>query len=243
MTGAISHVMGRRGTYAALAAELPQPRRRLSQHEHRQRRYKGLPPGHYDGTWSLNSEIAEVVEPLARQISDDARPSRFLRTTPTVTWLAEVVHELVPEAVGMVAEADARRRPVHLASDPGARRSAMTMLCDIAPRPALPEITEKMLADGSWAAALTAMAETVDSQLCDLLACSHPPGAPALRGQPSRSDLLARLLARTLDRAAMALQRRLDRDSNGNGHPAADTEYDCARVKLAALGIDTEETP
>lgn len=239
-----SGVMAKNRTHAALAAQRPQPRRRYSQADLRQRRRDGLSAGHYARTWSLAREIADVLDPLAQRIAEADRPGRFMRTAVSVPWLAEEVHELVHEVVGWVAERDARAKTAHLASEPGKRRAAITKLVDLAPRPALPEITDKMLAYGSWAAALTAMAETVDAAFSELLASSYAPDAAELRGQPSRSDLLARLLARTLDRAAMALERRLDRDgqTNHDGAPAV-TESDRARAELAALGIDTEETP
>lgn len=238
-----SGVLAKNRTWAARAAERTREPRRYNQTDHRDRRHKGLPPGHYDGTWSPAREIADVVGPLAQQIAADDRPSRFTRSTATVPELVEATHEFISDINGWVAEADARRRTAHLTSEPGARRAAITLLVDLAPRPALPEITNKMLADGSWAASLTAMAETVDRPFADLLSHSHPPGAPALRGQPSRSDHLARLLARTIDRAALALQRRLDRDDHAD-HPATPTNRsESSRAKLAALGIDTEETP
>lgn len=233
-----SHVIARRGTPAALAALRPQPPRRYSQAEHRDRRRVGLTVGQYGGDWSLAREIAEQVNPLAQRIADDARPSRFLRSTATVTWMAEEVHELVGDVVGWVAEADARRRTAHLANEPGKRRYAVTTLVDLAPRPALPHITEEDLATGTWAAALVAMAETVDAEFSTLLAQSHPPNAAALRGQPSRSDLLARLLSRTIDHAATALERRLNRDDYADHRQDHQNTDDRARAELAAMGID-----
>lgn len=233
-----SHVIGRRGIYAALAARRPQPPRRYSRAELRERRRVGLPAAHYDGTWSLAREIADVVEPLAQRIASDARPTRFMRSTATVPWLAEQVHELVGVVVGWVAETDARRRTAHLADEPGKRKYAVTTLVDLAPRPPLPEVTDKALADGSWAAALVAMAETVDAEFSTLLERSHPPDAAALRGQPSRSDLLAQLLARTIDHAATALERRFNRDEHADHSQDHQTADDRARADLAAMGID-----
>lgn len=234
----VSHVIARRGTYAALSALRPQPPRRYSQAEHRERRRTGLTVGQYGGTWSLAREIAEQCNPLAQRIADDARPSRFLRSTATVTWLAEEVHELVGVVVGWVAEADARRRTTHLADEPGKRRYAVTTLVDLAQRPVLPTITDEDLATGAWAAALVAIAETVDAEFSTLLAQSHPPNAAPLPGQPSRSELLARLLARTIDHAASALTRRLDRDDPADHRPTNQNPDDRARADLAAMGID-----
>lgn len=236
--GQLSHVIARRGTHAALAADRPKPPRRYSQAEHRERRRTGLPAAHYGGTWSLSREIAEQCNPLAERIANDARPSRFLRSTATVRWLAEEVHELVGDITGWVAERDARARTKHLADEPGKRRYAMTTLVDLAPRPALPDVTDDMLASGEWVATLVAMAETVDAEFSTLLAHSHPPNAAALRGQPSRSELLARLLSRTIDHAAMALTRRLDRDEHADNSQNRQSADDRARAELAAMGID-----
>jgi hypothetical protein len=145
------------------------------------------------------------------------------------------VHEATGTAVGWLAEIDARRRTEHLAGDPGKRRYAMTTLIDLAQRPALPDITDAMILDGSWAAALTEMSEQVDAALSDLLARSLPPNADALRGQPSRSERLDRLLRETIDRAAMDLERRLDRDDKRQ--PVATTSPD-PRAELAAMGVE-----
>ncbi|MDY6871280.1 MAG: hypothetical protein SV966_12460 [Actinomycetota bacterium] len=238
MTAIQAGVMARNRTPAALAAQRPQSPRRYTQAELRERRRTGFTAGHYGGDWSLAREIADVVGPLAQRIAADDRPTRFMRATATVPGLAEQVHELVGVVVGWVAERDARAKTAHL--EPGRRRAAMTLLVDMATRPALPDITDitdKMMVSGAWAAALVAMAETVDAAFSDLLAHSHPPNAPALRGQPSRSDHLARLLSRTIDRAVLALERRLDRDEHDH-HLTASTPADRARAELAALGID-----
>lgn len=203
----------------------------------RERRRTGLIVGHYDGTWSLAREIAEQVNPLAQRIAADDRPSRFMRSTATVPWLAEEVHEAVGVIVGWVAETDARVKTAHLANEPGKRKYAMTTLVDLAPRPAQPDIGDEDMASGSWAAAVVAMAEGIDAAFSDLLGRAYPPNAGALRGQPSRSDQLARLLSRTIDRAALALERRLDRDDYADHRP---TGTDRARAELAAMGIDTD---
>lgn len=235
---ALSHVIARRGTHAALAARRPQPPRRYSQAELRERRRTGLTVGQYGGDWSLAREIAEQCTPLAQRIAADARPSRFMRSTATVTWLAEEVHELVGVVVGWAAEADARRRTEHLANEPGKRKYAITTLVDLAPRPALPNITDDMLASGEWATTLVAMADGIDAAFSDLLGRAYPPNAAALRGQPSRSELLARLLSRTIDHAAMALTRRLDRDEHTDNSQNRQSADDRARAELAAMGID-----
>lgn len=241
------------GTPAHLAsqpgpqANAPQSPRQYGQAELRARRRAGLTVGHYGGGWSLAREVAEVVCPLAERIAAAHRPARFSRSPVSVSWLAEEVHEAVGVLVGWVAERDARAKTAHLADEPGKRRYAMTTLVDLAQRPALPEITDVALEDGSWAGQLVALADGIDAALADLLSHAYPPGAPGLRGQPSRSEQLAGLLGRTLDRAALELERRLDRDAQAHHaqtSPAqtspAPTETDRARAELAALGVQTD---
>jgi hypothetical protein len=240
MTAIQPGVMARNRTHAALAAHRPQPPRRYSRAELRDRRRVGLPAAHYDGDWSLAREVADRCAPLAQRIAADDRPTRFMRAATTVPLLAEAVYEAVGVVVGWVAESDAYAKTAHLAAEPGKRRAATTLLMDMAPRPALPGITDDMMASGAWAAAVIAMADGIDAAFSDLLARSHPPNAPALRGQPSRSDLLARLLARTIDRAATALERRLDRDEHADHRQDHQIADDCARAELAAMGVQTD---
>ncbi|EID10869.1 hypothetical protein MXEN_16998 [Mycobacterium xenopi RIVM700367] len=234
----------RYGTPAYIASQVQaqqrqRPPRRYSQAELRERRRAGMTVGHYGGDWSLAREIADVVGPLARRVAAADRPARFAHSQASVPWLAEAVHELVSTVVGWLAEADARAKTAHLAAEPGKRRYAITRLCDLAQRPALPEVTDAMLADGSWAAVLTAMAETVDTALSDLLAHAWPPGAAGLRGRDSRSEQLARMLSRTLDPAALELEHRLDRDEQADHRQTTQTADERARAELAALGINT----
>jgi hypothetical protein len=46
---------------------------------------------------------------------------------------------------------DAYVKTAHLANEPGKAPIPVTKLCDLAPRPALPEITDAMILDGAWA--------------------------------------------------------------------------------------------
>jgi hypothetical protein len=233
----MSRAIKRYGTPAYLASQPGAPKRpprRYSQPELRKRRRAGMTTAHYSGSFSLAREIAEVVNPLARRVAAAPRPGRF---GLPVTWMAEYAHELVGTVVGWLAEADARTRTAHLAAEPGKRKFAMQKLIDLAQRPVLPEITNAALADGSWAAALTALADGVDAGLADMLARAYPPNAAGLRGRTSRSEQLARLLGRTLDHAALELERRLDSaDSNPEPTPAKTDP----RAELAALGVTTD---
>lgn len=236
----------RYGTPAHLASQPgqatpPRSPRLYSQAELRARRRAGLTVGTYGGGWSLAREIADVVTPLAERVAAADRPARFFLSPVSVPWLAKAVHELVGVVVGWVAEGDARAKTAHLADEPGKRRYAVTTLVDLAQRPALPEITDAELEDGSWAGQLVALADDIDAAFADLLAKAYPPGAPELRGQPSRSEQLARLLGRTIDRAALALTRRLDRDAQANNiQTETQTQTDRVRAELAALGITTD---
>lgn len=204
--------------------------RRESQAELRRRRRAHLPTVN-TGKFSAICEIADVAGPLADRITLLASPLRLRRQ---VLNLADAVHEFAGTATRWDAERDARTKTEHLADDPAARRWAMTTLCDLAPRPALPEITEAMIADGSWAAALTELVEPIDAPLSDLLARAFPPGAPPLRGQPSRSDRLDRLLRETVDRAALALERALDAAEKQTPAPTAKPD---PRTELEAMGV------
>ncbi|KZS74739.1 hypothetical protein A4G26_22955 [Mycobacterium kansasii] len=205
--------------------------RRDSQAELRRRRRAHLPTVN-TGKFSLSREIADVAGPLAARIADSLKPLRVRRH---INAFADAAHEAAGTVTGWLAEADARRLTEHLADDEGKRRYAVTTLIDLAPRPALPEITDEMIADGSWAAALTEMVEPIDGALSDLLARAFPPGAPALRGQPSRSDRLDGLLRQTVDRAALSLERALD---TLNKHTIIPTAKADPRAELAALGVE-----
>ncbi|OBB32575.1 hypothetical protein A5792_02480 [Mycolicibacterium peregrinum] len=205
--------------------------RRYSQVELRRRRRAHLPTVN-TGKFSLSREIADVAGPLAAQVAALPNPLQLRR--PILAY-ADSAHEAAGTVTGWEAERDARRRTEHLADDEGKRRYAVTTLIDLAPRPALPEITDEMIADGSWATALTEMVAPVDAALSDLLARAFPPGAPPLRGQPSRSDRLDRLLRETVDRAALSLERALDAAEKQTPAPTAKPD---PRAELEAMGIE-----
>lgn len=203
----------------------------MKQAEVRRRRRAHLPVVH-DGDWSLRREIAEVAGPLADRVAALPNPVRVRRQALA---FADAAHEAAGTVTGWLAEVDARRRTEHLADDEGKRKYAMTTLIDLAPRPALPEIADEMIADGSWVAALVEMVEPQDAALRDLLAHAFPPGAPPLRGQLSRSDRLERLLRETVDRAALSLLRALD--AAAERQTTAPTAKPDPRAELEAMGV------
>lgn len=212
------------------------PSRPADPTEQRRRRRAQLPLA-YDGAFDLAAEVAAITEPLAARVADAAQPLAF---RPHVIELADATHELVSTVVGWLAETDALARTRHLAAEPGSRRKAVRTLCDLAQRPALPEITDGMLTSGSWAALLTSMAGPSVGPLAALLARSWPPDHEALRGRPSRSERLNELVRNTIDRAALALERRLDWAESAPPARLRPTEAERteqARAELAAMGV------
>ncbi|MGE0216506.1 hypothetical protein [Mycolicibacterium sp.] len=205
----------------------------MDQTEDRSRRRKHLPTVN-TGQFCASREIADVAGVLAARVAAQPNP---LRLRAPILAYADAAHEFVGTVRGWDAERDARARTEHLADEPGKRKYAMTTLIDLAARPALPDITDAMILDGSWVAALVAMVAPVDAALSDLLARAFPPGAPALRGQPSRSDRLDALLRETVDRAALSLQRAVDAAERAAASTAPTVRPD-PRAELAALGID-----
>ncbi|MCV7221450.1 hypothetical protein [Mycolicibacterium elephantis] len=146
------------------------------------RRRGNLSVDDYRG-FSVRREIADVAGPLAAQVAALSSPVQVRRH---VLAYADAAHEAAGTMTRWLAERDARRRTEHLADDPGRRKHAVTTICDLAPRPALPEIADEMITDGSWVAALVEMVTPIDGALRDLLSSAFPPGAPALRGRPQR---------------------------------------------------------
>jgi hypothetical protein len=111
----------------------------------------------------------------------------------------------------------------------------MTLLIDLAPRPALPEVIDAMILDSSWVAVVTEIVEPVDAAPRDLQAKSFPPNANELCGQLSRSKYLDRPLREAVDRVALSLQHALD--AHDQEPPTPITKPD-PHVELAALGIE-----
>lgn len=186
------------------------------------------------GEFSLAAEVAAITGPLARRVANRPEPLAF---RPYVTELADAVHEAVSTVVGWLAELDARRVTEHLADDPAKRAYAVRKIVDLAQRPMLPEVTDAGLNSGGWSAALVTMAEPVSAQLSDLLGRAIPPGDDRLRGHSSRSEQVVTLLRETIDRAALALGRRLDW---AESQPAPRRSADPADVvaELRELGVN-----
>ncbi len=212
------------GTPAHRAGQRPQSRPVYSQSDLRERRRRQLPVT-LEGGWSLSSEVAAICAPLAEAVAAAKCPAGHWRA---VDQLTDAVHETVSAAVGLLARADAERRCRHLGVDDRGR--SIQALVDLAERPKLPEIADDDLAAGTWAATLTALAQPYSADLSGLL------------GRARTTAVSDRMLAalREVDRAALALQRRLDRDRKAQARaakPATETEADRKRAELAAMGV------
>lgn len=189
-------ISAKNNTPAHRAAQRPRPLPVYTQAQTRDRRRAGLLHT-YSGRWSLTAEVAAICDPLAELVATAPRPAAYWRP---VDDLAVAVHGLVHAAVGLLVRADAERRTAHLGVDDRGR--SIRALVDLAERPRLPEIGDETLAAGTWGATLTALAEPYTDGLSGLL------------GRALTSVVSDRLLValRDVDRAAMVLERRLDRD-------------------------------
>ena len=116
--------------------------RRHGQDENRRRRRLGKITEN-GAVFSAVAEIGAAGMPLAARATYVQAPLRLRRW---VLDYADAAHEFVGTISGWLAEADALARTTHLADQPGARRYAVTTLVDLAQRPALPEITDAMMA-------------------------------------------------------------------------------------------------
>lgn len=217
-------VYARDRTPAALAARQPQRRPVYTQAEQRDRRREGLTVA-LDGRWSLTDEVQAICGPLAAQVTAAApNPAAYWRN---VDDLRDAVHQVVHVVVGLLAQADAERRTRHLNID--VRGRSIRALVDLAERPKLPEIADEAVVSGTWAVSLTALAEPYSGRLARLL------------GNALTTAVSDRVLAalREVDRAALAFERRLDRDERARTTKTktGSTYADRARAELAALGI------
>lgn len=242
-------VRAKNRTLAALAAKRPHPAPVYTQDEQRDRRRNGLSVT-LSGEWSLSQEVVAICDPLGQCIAAAPNPARFRLTREVssqahlvnhpqgfligVDEVAVTIHGLVHVVVGLLAERDAQRKTAHLTGDVRAR--SIRSVIDLTPRPELPEITPDDLVSGTWPARLTALAEPYTAPLSGLLG-----SAPT----PTASDRMRGAL-RDVDRAALSLARRLDRDKANRADRAAttakpkpSTQTEAARrAELAALGVE-----
>ena len=196
------------------------------QTEQRDRRRKWLPIT-YDGTFDLVLEIHQIVGPLAAEASRLKQPVAVRRRVDEVV---DAVSEIVHVAAGLIAES--RANPAQT------RRAA----ADLAARPRLPQISDKMIESGIWAMALTEYAAQVSADLASVLGRAIPPGE--CRNPLPASARIERVL-RGLDSAALGLAQRIPRVRERESLPtvepftaeqAAKRDADRAARALAKLG-------
>jgi hypothetical protein len=230
-------VTGYRGPRAARRSVIsePAPPRTPEQRRIARRDHKTIV---YDETFVLSTELRELAKPWAQRIADQPRPGRL---SWSVSSYVESLHTAVSTIVSWIAEREGREKTRHL--EPSERRFAVQSYVDLARRPPLPDITAEALIAGTWPRLISKMTKPVDEGLAHLLAISHPPGAFALRGKQSRSELLADLLREHVDIAGQRLDRAVDNairaDKRGSYvRPNQPKSSDELRAELAAMGVE-----
>lgn len=205
------------------------------QAEQRERRRKRLDV-RYGEHFDLLVEVHDIAAPLADRVTAEPSPLSF---RADVLDLADAVHGLVVVVFDLVTTADARRRTADLPQKDRAR--AVAALCELAERPQPPEpLSDGMISSGLWVAeVLCSHVGPHAGKLSDLLSRALPPGTR--RGLLSVSETLVEAL-RVVDRAALALERHLDRAAFDRKtlRPKPKTVQPDPRAELAALGIDLE---
>lgn len=173
---------------------------------------------HLDGRFSLAIEVKDQTRPLAVAVGQLKEPRAARRGVEAVL---DAVAEVVHVASGLLSES--------LAADGRTRQAA----ADLAARPKVPEISDDHLVSGSWVNVLIKYAEQVDAQLSTLLGRAHPPGADALRGNPSASERVERAL-RGLDGAVLSLERRIPQFAARQALPSVEEFNAAQRERLDA---------
>ena len=188
----------------------------------------------YGGGFSLTTEVAEIVTPLADRIAAEPSPSVWL---PRVTELADATPTAIVAVTDMLAEVDALRRTRHLPVD--TRGRAVVLIREQAKqyRPDRPVVTVDDLAAGSWAAVLIDMARPYSDPLAGLLSRAVQPGTT--RGRLTPSEAVVTVL-RLIDSPAIAIRKTLDTAAAGRvaRQPPRPTRSDEIAAALAALGVE-----
>lgn len=190
-----------------------------TQAEKRARRRRHLPVS-YGRDFDLAAEVRGVLEPVAHKLTAAGLVAE-------ADEIAEAVRELCDTCAALLNDAKVSR--VDYASRSRARAALKTLT-----KQPVPEFSRVALSDGSWTDTLADMAAPLSDPLAGLLG----------RANSSASDQVVEAL-RLLDRAALDLDRRVDRTllfRQQNHHVPARTDDDpeAARRTLADLGIDME---
>jgi len=208
----------------------------LTEQAEQRRRRRARQTVVYRGGFSLTTEVAEMLTPLADRIAAEPSPSVWWQR---VTELADATHSTIVAVADLLAEADALRRTRHL--PPEKRGTAVRLIREQAKqyRPDRLVVTDDELAAGSWAAALTELARPYSDALADLLARATPPGTT--RGRLCPSEQVEAAL-RLIDSPAIAIRNTLDTAAAGRvarqaPRPTRRSSEEIA-AELAALGVE-----
>ena len=188
----------------------------------------------FDGGFSLTTEVAEMLTPLAERIAAEPRPAAWW---PRVAELTDATHAAVVAVADLLAEADALRRTRHLPVDQRGRAVALVREQAKAHRPDVPVVTEAELVAGSWAAVLTELARPYSEPLAELLRHAVPPGTT--RGRLTASEQVEVAL-RLIDTPAIAIRNTLEIAVAGrvtHRAPRPTRSVDDIEAELAAMGV------
>jgi hypothetical protein len=208
------------------------------QDEQRKRRRVGLRV-HYRGRFDLALEVSQVCGPLAASVAAMPDPTVM---GGRVADVVDAVHELVVTATDMIVTSAATAN--------GSRSATAQHLADLAAKPAPPQVTGKMLADGSWSRVLAAYVAPLSGDLAALLGRALAPNDVRLKGRLAASERLVNALL-VLDGAAVRLGRCTVVTDRVQRQPSLAQvqqqrrqvrEQRAVQKRLARLGISGERT-
>ncbi|AFA74215.1 hypothetical protein GPOL_c32000 [Gordonia polyisoprenivorans VH2] len=185
----------------------------------------------YDGRFDLAVEIERVLAPVVTDLATEPTPGAYLADVETV---ADAVHALVTSVAGTVTTRESRRKLDGLA--PADRARARDALMGLS-KPDAPTITRADVIAGTWPSPLVDLARPLAGPLADALGAV----ARTADGEPSALSIALVAGLRDLDRAVIALSRRITRARTYremNPAPAPrPSEADEHRNTLQQLGI------
>lgn len=185
----------------------------------------------YPADFSLLREITDQAEPLAER----ARGLVTRSVLAAIGDLSEAVHAAAAGLGDIVEGLADRGRVAHLPPEQQAR--ARKLLRDARAVPEHPQIAAGDVHSGRWAVTLAELAAPVSEPLSAVLGKA----AATPSGQPVLLEILERHLI-DIDRAALALERALDRAAAARAEQAAAprprTRAEIARDELRAMGVE-----
>ncbi|KZF06534.1 hypothetical protein A2J03_24395 [Rhodococcus sp. EPR-157] len=197
----------------------------FDQDEQRRRRRHWLPNVLTD-EFDLTVELETITAPLALRVAADPVPAVLIGN---VSDLSDAVAACLRELGELFAADTDQARVRHLASEEDRARALQLLRSRRAA--SAPDFTAADLGAGTWAAALVALAEPSAAPLSDYLGRVRPDSIVSATSVVEAS-------LRGVDRAAISLERRLDRRAAdrelfATAHTSAPTVED----QLAELGV------